>query len=89
MSCDYCWPGNCVGGPNCRRPPLTASISAELRALASRIEQMCMNAPCVNAALPVVQNCVDHLEALAAVQEKTLELAEREMRVMPPPNQDV
>jgi len=18
MSCDYCWPGNCVGGPNCQ-----------------------------------------------------------------------
>lgn len=18
MSCDYCWPGNCCGGPNCR-----------------------------------------------------------------------
>ena len=18
MSCDYCWPGNCCGGPNCK-----------------------------------------------------------------------
>jgi hypothetical protein len=23
MSCNYCWPGNCCGGPNCQsKPPL-------------------------------------------------------------------
>ena len=26
MSCDYCWPGNCCGGPNCKdaTPPATS-----------------------------------------------------------------
>ncbi len=77
MSCDYCWPGNCVGGPNCRRPSVTASIATELRTLAEQIRQLCLKSPCISAALPVVQNCVDHLTALAAVHETTLALAER------------
>ncbi len=71
MRCDYCWPADCVGGPNCQRPPVTASISAELRDLAEKIRQLCLKSPCISAALPVVQNCVDHLTALAAIHEKT------------------
>ena len=72
MSCDYCWPGNCVGGPNCQRPPMTGDIGAELRTLAEQIKQLCLKSPCLSAALSPVQNCVDHLTALASLYDKTL-----------------
>ena len=34
MSCDYCWPGNCCGGPNClnKREPLVKKTDEELAA---------------------------------------------------------
>ena len=35
MSCDYCWPGNCVGGPNCgSKTDITTRADAWAAALA-------------------------------------------------------
>lgn len=41
----------------------------ELRALAKAIEDECSTSPAMSIALPVVQNCVDHLSAIARVHE--------------------
>jgi hypothetical protein len=61
-----------------QRRCVESSVAKELRTLASEIEKICKEAPCVSVAFPVVRNCVDHLTALAAVYEKTMQLAELE-----------
>jgi len=62
------------------RKEISGSISAELRELAAALERACVASPCVVAAMPIVRNCIDHLTAVAAVHEKTLELERRDDR---------
>jgi len=49
-----------------RRPN---KIAAELRALAQKLQQDCMDSPACTVAIAVVNNCCDHLQAIARVHE--------------------
>lgn len=41
----------------------------ELRQLAKKIETLCAMSPCYSVAMPIIQNCNDHLTLLARVHE--------------------
>jgi len=47
----------------------TGNLARELRDLSSAIERVTMTAPCMSAALPIVQHCCDHLCLLASWYE--------------------
>ena len=68
MSCDYCWPGNCCGGSNCRAAPVVTTAH-ELRKLAAALRQALVASPCMSVAAPAVDSCIDHLTAIAAVHD--------------------
>jgi len=50
----------------------TSSVATELRELSDTIRAACAGSPCLSVAWPVVQNCIDHLRALAAIHEMSV-----------------
>ena len=52
----------------------------ELRALAIVLEKQVRKAPCYSVALPIVQNAVDHLRAVARVHDENQRAARRDIQ---------
>lgn len=46
-----------------------STIANELRELCRVIEQACSNSHSMSIALPIIQNCVEHLSAIALINE--------------------
>jgi len=53
------------------------TVADELRELASKLKELARAAPCASVAYPIVANCCDHLEAIAAVHETRKKMARR------------